>query len=223
MTNNGVTFNAEGPMMSGTWYNPSTGDSFTVMDNFFEDNQFMVATTDGRMLNYDQLQYYVQSDKPITPKPSLADVPASITSILEDNSETGVLQDEQSLINTNLGETGTLFIDQTWANPTWANPSVTLTNNHPIIEKALSKTILPTINIQLDWEKYPEREIEMLQDIMEIPLEEIVDWYINKFGITEIKKLMETSIKSYFNINKDEPETVAVTSPAIKKTKSKKK
>ena len=132
------------------------------------------------------------------------------------------------LIERNIGETGTLFIDQTWANPTWANPtwanpSVTLTNNHPIIEKALSKTILPTINIQLDWEKYPEREIEMLQDIMEIPLEEIVDWYINKFGITEIKKLMETSIKSYFNINKDEPETVAVTSPAIKKTKSKKK
>ena len=227
MTNNGVTFNTEGPMMSGTWYNPSTGDSFTVMDNFFEDNQFMVATTDGRMLNYDQLQYYVQSDKPITPKPSLADVPASITSILEDNSETGVLPDESCLINGNLFISpeplspeplpSVIKTDKSWINPQYSS------SNYPIIEKALSKTILPTINIQLDWEKYPEREIEMLQDIMEVPLEEIVDWYINKFGITEIKKLMETSIKSYFNINKDEPETVAVTSPAIKKTKSKKK
>lgn len=224
---NGVTFNTEGPMMSGTWYNPNTGDSFTVRDNFFEDNQFMVATTDGRMLNYDQLQYYVQSDKPITPKPSLSDVPASITSILEDNSGQ-ILSDDMSLINSNLnaiGEVGKLYID-----PTWSNPSLTFTNNNPIIEKALSKTELPEIKIQLNWKKYPEREIEMLTDIMEVPMNEIIDWYINKFGVTEIKKLMEDSIHSYFNISPEEtctdidvPETVANCEPVIKKTKNKKK
>ena len=220
--NNGVVFNSEGPMMSGTWYNPNTGDSFTVLDNFFENNQFMVTTTDGRMLNYDQIQYYIQSDKPInqpTPSP-LSDVPASITSMLEDNSGQ-ILSDDMSLINSNLnaiGEVGKLYVD-----PEWSNPSVNFSNNYPIIEKALSKTVLPEIDIQLKWSKYPEREIEMLTDIMDVQMSEIVDWYINKFGVNEIKKLMENSIKSYFNIKEDNPEEVAATNPVIKKTKSKKK
>ena len=52
----GINFNMEGPIMDGTWYNPNTGDSFTVRDSFFEDNQFMVSTMDGRVLNYNQIQ-----------------------------------------------------------------------------------------------------------------------------------------------------------------------
>lgn len=222
--NNGVVFNSEGPMMSGTWYNPNTGDSFTVLDNFFENNQFMVTTTDGRMLTYDQIQYYIQSDKPIDkPKPSpLSDVPASITSMLEDNSGQ-ILSDDMSLINSNLNTIGTPEVGKLYVDPEWSNPSVSFSNNHPIIEKALSKTVLPEINIQLKWAKYPEREIEMLTDIMDVQMSEIVDWYINKFGVNEIKKLMENSIKSYFNIKDDNPEEVTTTNPVIKKTKSKKK
>ena len=222
--NNGVVFNSEGPMMSGTWYNPNTGDSFTVLDNFFENNQFMVTTTDGRMLNYDQIQYYIQSDKPInqpTPSP-LSDVPASITSMLEDNSGQ-ILSDDMSLINSNLNTISTPEVGKLYIDPEWSNPSVSFSNNHPIIEKALSKTVLPEIDIQLKWSKYPEREIEMLTDIMDVQMSEIVDWYINKFGVNEIKKLMENSIKSYFNIKDDNPEEVVTTNPVIKKTKSKKK
>ena len=30
--NNGIMFGTGGPMMTGTWYNPATGDSFTVRD-----------------------------------------------------------------------------------------------------------------------------------------------------------------------------------------------
>ena len=37
--NNGVMFNTEGPIMTGSWYNPNTGDSFVVRDSFFENNQ----------------------------------------------------------------------------------------------------------------------------------------------------------------------------------------
>ena len=54
-----------GPFMSGTWYNPNTGDSFTVRDTFFEDNNLIVMTTDGRRLNYDIVSRYIKSDKPI--------------------------------------------------------------------------------------------------------------------------------------------------------------
>ena len=65
MFNNGITFGSDGPMMDGTWYNPKTGDSFTVRNTFFEDNQFIIQTTDGRVLNYEQIQNYVKSDKPM--------------------------------------------------------------------------------------------------------------------------------------------------------------
>ena len=42
----GMMFGGEGPVMQGTWYNPNTGDAFTVRDSFFEDNQYVVTTTD---------------------------------------------------------------------------------------------------------------------------------------------------------------------------------
>ena len=59
---NGMMFGNEGPVMQGTWYNPTTGDAFTVRDSFFEDNQYVVTTTDGRYLKYNQIQNYVQTD-----------------------------------------------------------------------------------------------------------------------------------------------------------------
>ena len=55
---NNISFNGEGPVMSGTWYNPKTGDSFTVEDSYFQDNQYLVKTTDGRMLDYNFIQNY---------------------------------------------------------------------------------------------------------------------------------------------------------------------
>ena len=47
----------EGPILSGHWYNPSTGDSFTVKDTYFEDNNLYVITTDGRRMNYDMISF----------------------------------------------------------------------------------------------------------------------------------------------------------------------
>ena len=63
--NNGIMFGTQGPLMSGYWVDPRTGDSFTVKDSFFEDGQYIITTMDGRKLSYDIIQNYVQSDKPI--------------------------------------------------------------------------------------------------------------------------------------------------------------
>ena len=52
----GIMMSADGaPMMSGTWVNPQTGHEFTVRDCFFQDGNFMVQTTDGRMLDYNTI------------------------------------------------------------------------------------------------------------------------------------------------------------------------
>ena len=57
---NNVQF-TDGPSMQGVWLNPKTGDSFKVRDTFFEDNNLIVMTADGRKLGFDQINDYVQS------------------------------------------------------------------------------------------------------------------------------------------------------------------
>ena len=74
----------EGPILTGNWYNPKTGDSFTVRDTYFEDNNFYVITTDGRRMDYNLMSQYVQSDKPIPkmeqPKPQQPQIPQEVLS-----------------------------------------------------------------------------------------------------------------------------------------------
>lgn len=65
MVSNEITFDgSNGPIMSGTWINPKNGDVFTVRDSFFQDNQFIVMTTDGRSLDYNMIQDYIKTEKP---------------------------------------------------------------------------------------------------------------------------------------------------------------
>lgn len=59
-TGSGIQFNGEGPIMSGTWYNPNTGHKFTVRDCFFEDGNFIVMATNGQRYDYNTIQNYIQ-------------------------------------------------------------------------------------------------------------------------------------------------------------------
>lgn len=59
-TGAGIQFGGDGPMMSGTWYNPKTGHKFTVRDCFFEDNNFIVMATNGQRYDYNTIQHYIQ-------------------------------------------------------------------------------------------------------------------------------------------------------------------
>ena len=97
----GIMFSGETPMMEGKWYNPHTGDSFTVRNTFFEDNQLVVQTMDGRMLEYNQLQHYIQSNgsdpapMPQTTHQTSNQLPLEISSLIEGD---GMLDDETQLI-----------------------------------------------------------------------------------------------------------------------------
>ena len=65
----GITFDGTAPMMEGTWFNPKTGDVVKIRDTFFENNNYIARTTDGRMLNYSQLQNYIRDDSKSLKKP----------------------------------------------------------------------------------------------------------------------------------------------------------
>lgn len=66
-----VMFNGGVPMLDGTWYDPKTGNSLTVRDTLFEDNNLVILTTDGRRIPYSQMERYVKSDKPIGKQPKV--------------------------------------------------------------------------------------------------------------------------------------------------------
>lgn len=184
---NGLIFNGEGPMMDGTWYNPTTGDSFTVADSFFQDNQYMVKTLDGRLLDYNFIQHYVKSDKPIPKqtqsKPTTESLPAEVTNLIADDT---MLADDLALIQ-----------GQPTPAPSLGNLYKNEDPEKQIIEKALSKRTTPIVISNIDWIDYPKKEIDMLVDIMEIDKSKIIEWYINKLDLTTIKESIKESIINY--------------------------
>lgn len=188
--NNGIMFGTQGPMMTGTWYNPNTGDSFTVRDSFFENNQYVVSTTDGRVLSYDMIQHYVQSDKPIempkTPQPET--LPSEVSDLLSED----IFIDDDIYGVTQPPTLGNINQSSSYN----TQPS---TFNSGVIKKALDKYTRPQVDCNIVWDNFPKKEIQMLNEIMEIDTKEIVEWYANQLDTTEIAIAIHNSIVSYIN------------------------
>lgn len=193
---NNISFNGEGPVMSGTWYNPKTGDSFTVEDSYFQDNQYLVKTTDGRMLDYNFIQNYVKSDAPIPKQNAPTKVqphPQEVLDMIQP--EASILPEDQALIS------GNSFVGPT--NSYINNSLETTYKEDPIISRALSKKALPKIDFNIDEKSFPKKAIDMLIEIMGVTEEEIVEWYINKIDINIIREGIKDSLRNIFNIQKE--------------------
>lgn len=199
---NGMTFGTEGPMMSGTWYNPNTGDAFTVRDSFFEDNQYVVTTTDGRYMRYEQLQNYVQTDMKLEDLKKMKNekskketaLPAEVANLIEENGGdpyASMMTDDDLMIGRNkpvslgnLNDNRHTTINEP---KTPLEGPVKQTNmNIAIIEKALKNTTKPGFRVNIDWNDYPSKQIEMIMDVMDIPVSEIIDWYLDNIDMMDI-------------------------------------
>lgn len=198
----GINFGGDGPVMQGTWYNPYTGDAFTVRDAFFEDNQYIVMTTDGRKMDYNRLQNYIQSDMKLedlkkmkVEKKEKEEIPDEIKNILATNDD---LDNEYLIPEDNIFTSKPLGnINEprpvTPVRPQEAHGSVNM--NTAIIEKALKNTPKPVFNVGVFWMDYPERQIEMLKDVMDIPEDEILDWYLDNIEMLEIVEAVKEGIR----------------------------
>lgn len=198
MFNNGITFGSDGPMMDGTWYNPKTGDSFTVRNTFFEDNQYIVQTTDGRVLGYNQIQDYIKSDKPIQmePKQQNTSLPQEVADLISDDYSDMIMEDDLNMIQgrTSLGNLANPVSTIT-PQPLPVTPSVS--NNYDIIGKALTKRQLPDFQIGIDWKNCPISEMNMLMDLMDIGEGEIIDWYLSQVDVENTTIMIREVIKDY--------------------------
>lgn len=192
--NNGIMFGAQGPMMTGTWYNPNTGDSFTVRDCFFENNQYVVSTTDGRVLSYDIIQNYVQSDKPIemSKAPQQETLPTEVADLIADDI---FIDDDIYGVNNPL----TPSLGNINKPLPYSTPVETPSFNVGIIKKALDKYTRPQVDCNIVWDNFPKKEIQMLNEIMEIDTKDIVEWYASQLDTTEIAISIHNSIVSYIN------------------------
>ena len=196
--NNGIMFGTGGPVMTGTWYNPNTGDSFTAKDCFFENNQYVIATTDGRLLGYDVIQNYIQSEKPINiPKKHQEDVlPDEVANLIDDTPV--AIEDNDLFVDTDIYGT-TPAAPVTLGNLNVPKSSPAVATNESIIAKALAKSSKPEVVADIKWIDFPKKQIEMLSEIMEIDTKEIVEWYARQLDTTAIAVAIHNSIVRYIN------------------------
>lgn len=189
-------FGTEGPNMEGYWYNPKTGDQFIVRNSFFQDNQYLVQTTDGRLIEYDQLQHYVQTDKPIDlpkPEPKEEPLPAEVADLIATD-DTYLLPEDANLLQPKkLGN-----LSNTLPKPQVIIEPVNTSDAH-IIDKALGKKDMPDLQVNIDWVNCPEREIEVLIDIMDINPDSIIDWYTSQIDVEYVANSLRSAVKDFIN------------------------
>ena len=186
---NGMMFGGEGPVMQGTWYNPKTGDAFTVRDSFFEDNQYVVTTTDGRYLNYNQIQNYVQSDMPLEQlkkqmkpqQPAKNEIPAELKDLIEtEDTVESMMSPEDAALITGGRSLGNLN-DRHIAPASEHQIKLPVTQdvpsniNYSIIEKALKNASKPEIKVDVFWDVYSENQIDRLTDVDNINMYDIAE------------------------------------------------
>jgi hypothetical protein len=237
---NNMTSGMEGPIMEGTWYNMQTGDSFTVQNSFFEDNEFIIQTTDGRILRYNQIQNYIKSDKPIemptkqiTQQESL---PAEVAGLLDDNYQDMILPDDMAMIsgaptslgNLNSNNSNNSSIQNSGSPVTYATES-----NYNIISKALSKRDLPDFQIEIDWKSCPLKEMNMLMDLMDVEESEIIEWYLSQVDVETTTYMIKEVLKDFISKELHPAELIpesmdmstveSIAKPKATKTKTKKK
>lgn len=244
MNMNSISFNSDGPIMSGTWINPSNGDTFVVKDSFFQDNQYMVQTTDGRILDYNFIQHYVKTDDvtqnnikqssfqsnktALESAKQLSDLPNEVKSILDqpanynvdqnDDFNDYILDEDRDLINNPIKQSSVKLTSKPITQTTSNNVE------YPIISKVLEGTPLPSFKISCSWDNCPVEKIEALMKLLNVEESNILDWYVSNIDIEKLKMQIIDEYKD--NISKyikKHSSTPIIEEPPIKKIKRVKK
>lgn len=225
MVNDNLVFDASnGPIMEGHWVNPKTGDTFTVRDSFFQDNQYIVQTTDGRMLDYNFIQNYIKVEKESdlqnfknsfknkSDKQSEMDIPDDIKNMIESpqNSATDSSQFDYSEYMTeedkSLGMGNICNKTETDYNPYKPNLG-NINQSQPVtqiddedllfIKRVLKNTSLPFVNVSVKWDDIPVNKLDTLINILGVDIDNVSDWIINHMDLNEFRLEFRKSINLF--------------------------
>ncbi len=172
--------------LSGWWSNPSTGESYQVVDQFFQDNSLYVKTMQGQILNFNKIQNFVHSDKPL-------DKPVDRPQMNNSKLLAGLVPDDPNILEEDL-ELIRGHQQPVSQQPQQPQKSV----NTVILDKMFSKAPAPTVRlgIEWNWDKLPST-LEMLVDTMEVSREEICGYVFDKYCndiISDIKLRIENAL-----------------------------
>lgn len=195
----------DGPILDGNWYNPKTGDSFTVRDTYFEDNQLYVLSTDGRRFNYDMISQYVKTKEPMpkTPiiqEPAKPSVPQSILSevLPVSSAADDLMTDEDRALL--MGVTGELKGSQvSIQQPANIQPKPVVTQESEddmLVRRILKRSTTPEVDCKVNWKAFPQKQMEML-DMMAVDVDAIVDYYINDIDLEQIREVVKDGIRKH--------------------------
>ena len=205
MTYDGMPISNEGGLlMQGTWFNRTTGDSFTVADMYFEDNNPRVKTTDGRVLDYNIVQNYIQVD------------PADLKMLKQQAKEEQQVKKQPRISLGNLKASEDTTDDYTnimSEDPLFQRMPASVQSTNPyytekkspnaaMIDKALKHQSIPEMTPSFEWNNFPKKQLDALIDVMEVPTDEIVDYvYAEMMGVMgdELKKQVKDYIISKIN------------------------
>ena len=194
----------DGPTMSGTWINPSTGHKFTVKDSYFEDNEFKVVTTEGQHLNYNILQNYVQCNdnngNPIEPSPNFAPnreepeaIPHNVMDMIEEDIHItkglGNINEPRNLGNINAPRVVEMSEEERMKN-----------EDKVMINRVLRRSDSPEIITGIAWPNIPVKQLDTLINMLGVDVEDVVEHYINKVDteavVASVKEKMAEFIKN---------------------------
>lgn len=172
------------PDITGTtWWSRTGQDHFTVREVIMDPSSgMMVNTTDGRMIDIERMDNYIQSDKPVggirnTPPINSIDVRGL-------DSETPVQVEESEMTR----ESDTRV--------------QSLSTNHEIIQRAMSGVSKPAVRVSLEFEEYPERELSVLRDVMKVPENEILDYCYKTWFSSDLDESIKTQLRELLSIRK---------------------
>lgn len=179
----GITFDtASGIDLTGWWSNPRTGESYRVIDQFFQDNSLYVRTDKGQILNYNVIQNMVKSDGPIETPIDRENQPKIDKSTLLDGLEDADTI-EMEILNTPIK---TRSKECEHSDPKYSKHKESSLDsiNEKIIDKAFSKAdSAPTISLGIDWNwSGLSQTLVMLKETMDIPTSEIVDYLYDRYS-----------------------------------------
>lgn len=215
----------DGLSLDGTyWHNPKTGDSFMIKNNYFEDNRMIVVTSDGRRFDLDKMNDYVQTKSLVpksTPQPQesqkniLTELPPEVANII-DTTDPGVDDMENYMDPEDLAMIQGLGAPAPLDSPNMRRIQIPVkqspaSQNADIIERALNKSKKPDWVLTMKWPKFPQKELDMLLTVMDVPIEDIEEYYLSHIKeefdsfIGNLKKQLGDYIEK--KLKGDEPET----------------
>lgn len=210
------------PIMDGTWVNPKTGDYFTVRDCYFEDNNYVVKTTDGRTLDYNTIQKYFKTNVPISAlEAQKKDIqngvvekeekePLNLKDIISEGEDEEMNQAVSELLRGARPVSGTRQASIAPSAPQQVVQHTQVAVQQPImnevmaqkpelkdadvIERALKRVKAPDIELGLKFEKYPSKQIEMLTDLMGCEFEDIAAWMYEQWFSKDFRSIIINKI-----------------------------